>query len=302
MAAFLIVRRRGWHWRAALALAAGAALAGGDARADGAELRARHAQLREALASNGYGHPLHIASRESPERLEGEVHAVLAHPFEAVRDALSQPAAWCDILILPFNTKYCQARPRDGGTELVVRVGRKWDQPLDKTYRLAFAWRTVAAQPDHLALQLLAPEGPVGTRDYRIGVSAIPLEGGRTFLRLQYTYGYGLSGRLAMQAYLATAGADKVGFSEAGRDAAGRPAYVGGVRGAVERNAMRHYLAIDAYLDALEAPPAQRAERRIQAWFDAVERWPRQLHEMDRATYVAMKRQEVVRQQGTVVQ
>lgn len=289
----------------ALRAAAGLLLAAacGLAAADAGELRARHAQLRDALVASDFGHPLHIASSESGDRLAGDIHAVLDHPFAGVREALAQPAAWCDILILPFNTKYCRARPRGGGTELVVRIGRKWDQPLDKTYRLGFGWRTVAAQPDYLELQLQAPEGPVGTRDYRITVAAIPLDDGRrTFLRLHYAYGYGMTGRLAMQAYLATAGADKVGFSRDGRDAAGRPVLVGGVRGAVERNAMRYYLAIDAFLDALQAPPAQRAERRIQGWFSAVERWPRQLHEMDRATYVAMKRMEVERQQAVVVE
>lgn len=275
------------------------AAACGSAIGDAGELRARHAQLRDALVASDFGHPLHIASHEARDALAGDIHAVLDHPFATVREALARPAAWCDILILPFNTKDCRERPQAGGTELVVRVGRKWDQPLDKTYRLAFAWRTVAARSDHLELQLQAPEGPVGTRDYRITVAAIPLEDGRrTFLRLHYAYGYGMAGRLAMQAYLATAGADKVGFSQEGRDAAGRPAYVGGVRGAVERNAMRYYLAIDAHLDALQAPPAQRDERRIQGWFSAVERWPRQLHEMDRATYVAMKRREIARQRG----
>ena len=67
---------------------------------------------------------------------------------------------------------------------------------------------------------------------------------------------------------------------------------VGGVRGAVERNAMRYYLAIDAYLNNLDA-----ADKRINAWFSATERYAKQLHEMDRATYVNMKRTEVERQQ-----
>jgi hypothetical protein len=69
------------------------------------------------------------------------------------------------------------------------------------------------------------------------------------------------------------------------------------VRGAVERNAMRYYLAIDAFLDTMAAPPDQRVERRIRNWFAATERHPRQLREMDLGTYAAMKRQEVERQQ-----
>jgi hypothetical protein len=55
---------------------------------------------------------------------------------------------------------------------------------------------------------------------------------------------------------------------------------------------MRYYLAIDTYLDTMDAPAAQRTDRRINEWFSATERYPRQLHEMDRGTYVSLKRQE----------
>ena len=119
----------------------------------------------------------------------------------------------------------------------------------------------------------------------------------QTFVHLRYSYGYGMAGRLAMQGYLATVGADKIGFTVTGRNADGQPQYIGGVRGAVERNAMRYYLASDAYLDSLGLPAGQQAEKRIQNWFTESERYPRQLREMDRTTYVAMKRQEVERQQ-----
>ena len=119
-------------------------------------------------------------------------------------------------------------------------------------------------------------------------------------MRLGYSYGFGMAGKLAMRAYLATAGADKVGFTRDGDGKGARPHYIGGMRGAVERNAMRYYLAIDAYLDSLRAPPDQRPERRLNAWFDATERYPQQLHEMDKKTYVATKRMEIERQRVLV--
>jgi hypothetical protein len=111
-------------------------------------------------------------------------------------------------------------------------------------------------------------------------------------VHLSYSYEYGFAGKMAMNAYLATAGANKVGFTVTGRDGNGEPVYIGGVRGAIERNAMRYYLAIDAKLAAMHAAPAQQLEKRLEAWFDASERYPRQLHEMDRASYLAMKRGE----------
>ena len=107
-----------------------------------------------------------------------------------------------------------------------------------------------------------------------------------------------MAGRLAMQAYLGTVGRDKVGFTVVGRQADGQPRYVGGMRGVVERNTMRYYLAIEAFLGALSAPPQARLEKRLRDWFAAVERYPRQLHEMEQDEYLAMKRKEYLRQQA----
>ena len=86
---------------------------------------------------------------------------------------------------------------------------------------------------------------------------------------MSYAYGYGIAARLAMQAYLATAGRDKVGFTVTGKDADGKPTYIAGVRGVVERNTMRYYLAIDAYLAATPLPAAEQPEQRLRDWYAA---------------------------------
>jgi hypothetical protein len=270
------------------------------ATAGASELRARYGELREQLRNNNFHRPLHIDSSQDGDSLRGDVYAVLDHPFAEFSQALQEPPDWCNILILPFNTKYCHAANRDGATDLQLRIGRKSDQPVQDAYRLNFALQPVAAAPDYFESRLEARSGPMATRDYRIVVAAIPLDAGRTFMHLSYSYGYGLAGRMGMQAYLATAGAHKVGFTITGRDGNGQPVYIGGFRGVVERNAMRYYLAIDAHLASLRAPPGQRVEKRIETWFDATERYPRQLREMDRATYLAMKRGEFERQQTMI--
>ena len=100
-----------------------------------------------------------------------------------------------------------------------------------------------------------------------------------------------------MQAYLATIGRGKVGFTRTGKQSNDQPVYVEGVRGVVERNTMRYYLAIDAYLGALSTPPGEQLEKRLQSWFASTELYPRQLHEVDRATYLEMKRSEYLRMQ-----
>jgi hypothetical protein len=250
------------------------------AHADPGSLRARYTELRDEMRNNSYGRQLYIDSMENGNSLQGDVYAVLDHPFHDVKEALQDPNAWCDIMLLPFNTKACRAI----GSGLSVRIGRKYDQPVDQAYRIDFGFRNLAANANYLQTRLNAGQGPFGTRDYRIDVEAVPLENGRTFMHMRYSYGFGGMARFAMQAYMATAGASKVGFTS------------GGVRGAVERNAMRYYLAIDSYLDTMDLPPQQRVERRINHWFSATERYPQQLHEMDRSTYVNMKRVEYDRQ------
>lgn len=250
------------------------------AHADAGSLRARHAELKPQLQGNSYGRQMFIDSAEGSNSLQGDVYAVLDHPFDKVKEALVDPRAWCDIMLLPFNTKACSAQ----GNRLSVRIGRKYNQPVDQAYGLDFGFSNLAASADYLETRLSAGEGPFGTRDYRIVVEAVPLDRGRTFMHMSYAYGFGGSGRFAMQAYLATAGASKVGFT------------TNGVRGAVERNAMRYYLAIDAFLDTMDVPRPQRVDQRINQWFSATERYPQQLREMDRNTYVTMKRQEYGRQ------
>ena len=96
--------------------------------------------------------------------------------------------------------------------------------------------------------------------------------------------------------YLATIGRDKVGFSIVGKAANGAPVYVDNLRGVLERNTMRYYLAIEAYLKAYSAPAPKQLEQRLNDWYAATERYPLQLHEMERNDYLAMKRREIARQ------
>ena len=100
-----------------------------------------------------------------------------------------------------------------------------------------------------------------------------------------------------MKGYLATIGRDKVGFTTTGKQPNGQPIYIKGVRGVVERNTMRYYLAIDTYLAALNTPPEGQLEKRLQLWFNGTDQYARQLHEVERGDYLAMKRSEYQRQQ-----
>jgi hypothetical protein len=264
----------------------------------GPGLRAKYAALEPRLRNNQFQGPLYLDSVETDRSSQGDVYAVVEHPFAGASAALGDAANWCDILILHLNIKYCRGSNDGNGTRLEVRVGRKVEQSVTDASLLSFSWRAVAATPEYLDVELDAPRGPFGTRDYRIVLEGIPLEGGRTFIHLGYAFGYGGLGHVAMSTYLATIGRDKVGFTTLGPAGAGEPPrYVSGTRGLAERNTMRYYLAIDAYLHAMSAPPSEQLEKRLERWFAATEKYPVQLREVDRASYLTMKRNEVRRQQ-----
>ena len=260
--------------------------------ADGEALKARHAALTEQLARSQFQRPLVLESTQTSGDLKGEIYAVMEHPFATIDGALKRPENWCEVLILHLNVKQCRAN----GGQLAVSLGKKYDQPLTEAYKVDFNYRVAAQSADFLHVQLSAENGPLGTRNYRIAFEAVPLDAQRSFIRMSYSYGFGFAARTAMQVYLSTIGSGKVGFSVVDRTAEGKPVYIDNVRGVVERNTMRYYLAIDAYLDSLAAPVGERLERRLHGWFAATERYPRQLHEMDKNDYMTMKRQEVKRQ------
>lgn len=283
----------------ALLLMAGAAVAGGLEAVSPSVLRTRYAALGPQLANNQFNGPLYLDSVETSQQSEGDIYAVVDYPFATVSNALNSPEHWCDVLILHLNTKYCRAKTLGAATQLDLRVGKKFDQPVADASELVFAYRAVTVTTEYLDIELDAPSGPFGTSNYRILLEAVSIEGGHTFLHLGYAFGYGAVSRMALQVYLATVGRGKVGFTTLGAPQAGsQPTYIGGMRGLVERNTMRYYLAIDAYLGALSAPPANQLEKRLQSWFAATEKYPRQLHEMDRAAYLEMKRSEYRRQQS----
>ncbi len=256
----------------------------------GAVLMETYGQVRERLEKSAYGRPLFLDSREMPRLVQGDAYAVITQPYARVEVAMTPAGNWCEILLLPFNTKQCLP----GEKSLAVFVGRKSDAPLENTFRINFEYAVTARSRDYFEVVLKAAEGPLGTHDYTIVLEATPIDEKRTFLHFRYSYGYGLLSKAAMSAYLATTGASKVGFTIDPGSSAGK--LVGGMRGVMERNTMRYYLAIDAFLGTLDAPVQARVVQRLNNWFSATERYPRQLNEdIVRAQYLAMKEKEYAR-------
>lgn len=259
--------------------------------ADRAQLLQHYQQMRQQSAPNPYDEPLFIRSDERGERLGADIYAVLPQSYAEVRAALAQADQWCRFLVLNQNVKACTWRPGARGEELSLFVGRKFYQEPQDAFQVVGRFEVMNAGDRFLRVSVNAGEGPFGTENYHISVQATPLEQG-TLVHLGWGYEDSWRSRMATSTYLATLGRDKVGFSVVGKGPGGQPQFVQGVRGIIERNAMRYYLALRAYLQTDDLPEARRPEASMVSWFRMVERYPRQLHELSREEYLDNKRRE----------
>lgn len=268
-------------------------VAGHAATSGEAALRARYDQVKAQLADSPFQRPLLLFANGNATEPRGEVFAVVAQPFERTAQALRSAGHWCDMLILSFNVKRCVPTGKAGRERLELAVSHKSSQPDEQAQQVMFEYQAQDSAGRYLSVQLQAEQGPLGTHNYRLSLEVLPLGPDRSLLHLSYAYGSGFVARLATEAYLATAGRHKVGFSVAGRDVEGQVRLVDGVQGMAERNTMRYFLAIEAFLDTQSLPEDERREQRLRAWFAATERYPRQLHEMSLEDYLDMKRREI---------
>ncbi len=258
-------------------------------------LLAAYRELRPKLEANVFGVPIHVESDDEGKLRRGEIYGVIAHPFSRLTETLRNPRAWCTIALLHLNIKTCTYEHTEEGEWLNFYSGRKFYEPPEKAYILRYAFRVDVTRADYLAVTLAAESGPFGTTGYHIMLEAVPLESG-AFVHFRYAYRTSLISHVATVGYLATFGSGKPGFTVIGQDNEGKPKYVSGVRGIVERNAMRYYLAIQAFLESLGVPEAQRIEQGFQRWFDLTERYPAQLHELERVDYLKYKHRELAQQ------
>ncbi len=264
----------------AFAMALGAS---GAAASSADELSVKLSLLHGQLVHSPLKRPVILQASDTAGGLKGEVYAIVDHPMSEISTSLAQPAQWCEVMLLHINNRACVVTNGAKGPVITLSVVRKYDRPVDSAFQLAFDFRAVEATPRHLALRLEAPRGPLGTSNYRIDLEAIAVDATRSFLHFSYAYDENPLTAAAMQAYLATFGHAKVGFTARGLTADGQPDYIRGTHGLLERNAMRYFLTVDAYLGAHDALA------RRDAWFTASENYPLQLHEVDRATYLALK-------------
>jgi len=244
------------------------------------------------LKGNSFGLPLVVNSVEQEDKVHVDVYGIFNSPFSSVVESLKVPANWCDIVSLHPNVKACTYRGQAGGWLLTFYPGKKVYQPPDDARKVLYRYRIVAQQPRYLHIDLDAAAGPFGTKNHRMKFEALPLDGGRTFVHVSYAYSDSAALRLATKVYFATLGRDKVGFTVTETDSNGRPVYIGGPRGALERSAVRYYLAIQIFMNTLRYPEESRFKMRISQWHDLTSRFRKQLFDLNKNEYIAFKTAE----------
>jgi hypothetical protein len=261
-----------------------------------ASLLAKQAEYRAQLQSSTFGEPLYLASQDAGGRLVADVYAELGAPFAKVSNLLGDPELLCGVLFLHLNVRACVAQRGPHGDVLALTAGPKQGVTgAATTYSISYSMHVDSASADYLRVTLVAASGPLSTSDYQIVFEATPLEGQRSFLHFSYGYSYGSLAKMALNLYLATAGRSKIGFSVVGKSDDGKPQYVQGERGSVERNVMRNYLALQAYTGVNTGTPAAQMDARLRAWFALTERYSAQLHELTLEEYLAQKREDLGR-------
>lgn len=252
-------------------------------------LKKTYKEIEKIILKNDYGLPIHLESKTEKNYMRGDVYGIIHHSYKTVSENLSSLSNWCEIMPQHINIKACTYQYIDNKCNLTFHSGRKFYEKADDVYHLGYQFKIFSLDENYFNASLTSQKGPLDTTDYLIIVEAIPLTNNSTFFRFTYEYKYGFWARLAMSAYFSTLGHGKEGFTIIGKDEEGQPIYVKGVRGVIERNAMRYYFAIQSFLDAQQKPLEIRFETRINNWFDLTEKYHKQLYEMDKEDYLKYK-------------
>jgi len=236
------------------------------------------------------GQPIYIRSETDGDHLKADVYSIVHYPVAKLSRALTSPRNWCQFVTLHLNVKACTYRLHPEPM-LSIYAGRKFYEPPEKATRMDYRFQIIEQSSSRLVLLLTAEKGQLSTRDYRFEIEAETMNPHDVLLHFSLSYRGSLASRMATRAYLSTLGRDKVGFSkQPGRT--GKDGYVKGVRGIVERNAMRYFLALTVYMNTLEENGPRAEAMRSRAWFDLTQRYARQLRELDRTDYLIAKKQE----------
>ncbi len=260
------------------------------------DLIALYAQYESRIAKSPLGLPLYFESRVENDFSGVDIYGVLDFPLETLQKELSKPKNWCDIIILHPNIRACTYSGDTSGSVLVLHNVKRHFHAIAEAYQMHFKYQIMSDSRSLLDISMKADSGPFNSTDHKLRLRAGALDAKRSFVHLSYSYTYGPLQYIAMRSYFALFGVRRAGFSIDSFDDKNGPVYVSGVKGAVERNVMRYYLAILAYFDAMKYPPEQRFEKRLSGWIGLSDRYTEQFPKIENEQYFDFKRLDLKNQ------
>ena len=250
----------------------------------------KYEKIRAELANTTFGVPIHIETFSPHRKIHCHVYGIIDQKFQPFSSVMLNPKNWCEILLLHTNIKSSVMKTdKNNGVSLTIYCGRKFYQPPEDTYSLDLKYDVLDEKRDYFHLRLSGEKGPFHTRNYRINLDAAPLSEQQSVIHLSYEYDSGITMKNALKLYYATLGRKKVGFSVVGRNKQGNPIFVKGNQGLIERNSVRFYFAIQAFMETYGFQDDVRFNKRIHRWYDLVRQCPRQLYELPEKEYIENK-------------
>jgi hypothetical protein len=241
------------------------------------------------------GMPLHVRANEQEDVISSEVHAEFARGFDDVSSLLRHGGEWCEVVTLHPNVKACTHEPSGARERIVFYTGLKSYQPAHLSRKHQYHLQVDRHEAGYLLARLWPEADELMAGAEPAVIEVVALGDNRTGLRVYYHQRLSTWARLAANTYFATLGRDKVGFTVLGNDQDNKPVHVRGLVGAIERSIVRYFLAFQTQLD-VNYTLADADERRYAHWFELTERYPRQLHEMEKESYLETKRRECEQQ------
>ncbi|MDJ0958679.1 MAG: hypothetical protein QNI91_17565 [Arenicellales bacterium] len=239
--------------------------------------------------------PFYLHAEVVKRRQMGEAALYFEQPFKEISSSLSKLGNWCEVLLLHLNTKACTHSRRKRDKTLTIYLGRKFYQDPDDAFVMTYNFET-EKKKDYFSALITAEDGPLGTSDYRIHFE-VALINGRTFGRIQVSQKHSWLSSKAAKLYVATKGRKKQGISIVDYDEKGKPIYSSGEQAIAERNLLRYYFAITAYVYSQNGTRSDRFKDSLDYWYDQTEQYE-QLYEVDRSQYMKDKYKEYKNQLG----
>jgi hypothetical protein len=220
-----------------------------------------------------------VRSEEREDRISAEIFGIFDYPFQAFAGLLTQPASWCEFVSLTPNIKACTFQGNGKDVILTLYVGWKGYRAPESASAQPYQFVVHSRRSDYAAISVSAAEGLLGTRAHRFDVEAANVAG-KTVFAMRSSYEPSALSKLVTTVYLATLGREKIGFSRVPDGA--QVGHVRGIQGMIERNVVRYYLALKAFVD--------------NTAYDLMDTYPAQLRLMEKTEYLDVKRRERMNQ------